>query len=251
MTTLVLTPVPDFGGVRVSIDAAPAGPVTIMRTDSNGVNEVRLLAGQEPIGGTLIVMDYEAALYGSLTYKVIDASSAEIIAVTSLAGLVTEPIVSVPVLPQKQARVKALIGYGHSRDSNAVVHNPLSRTEPIVIGGTLRCRTGSVDIFVDSFADGRAVETVLAGGETALIRQADHDGMDMYFMPLSTRLDVLSAQNDNVDWRLTVEFAESGTPDGSLHGAFGWTFADLLEQYATCSDVDAGFVDFNALVVGP
>lgn len=61
---------------NVKVDNVTAGwrDLTITRVDANGANVVRLLEGQQPIGGALSVTDYEAALVGTVRYDVVDGN---------------------------------------------------------------------------------------------------------------------------------------------------------------------------------
>lgn len=72
MTThLTATPLPDFAAVRLEVDGALAGPLEVLRTDDNGTHPVRQLPDQETTGGTLALVDYEAAFSGPITYQLL------------------------------------------------------------------------------------------------------------------------------------------------------------------------------------
>lgn len=68
---LAATPLPDFAAVRLEVTGAPAGPLEVLRTDDNGTHPVRQLPDQETTGGTLALVDYEAAFTGPVTYQVL------------------------------------------------------------------------------------------------------------------------------------------------------------------------------------
>lgn len=48
----------------------PAYAFTLTRSDANGTRQVRLRDGEAPVGGALLVTDYEPALTGTITYTV-------------------------------------------------------------------------------------------------------------------------------------------------------------------------------------
>lgn len=73
MTTLTATTQPETASVLLEIETALSSAMVITRTDANGANVVRLRADQVPIGGFLIVTDYEPALTGLILYTVTDA----------------------------------------------------------------------------------------------------------------------------------------------------------------------------------
>lgn len=251
MTTVNATALPDIAAVRLVIAGAPAGPVIITRSDVSGNGAVRLMPGQEPLAGSMTITDYEPALTGTITYTVLDSSEDEATDTATLAGLITNPVLVVAVRPQYRVEATAVVGYDHTRETAAVVHNPLGRTDPIVVFGALRNRQGAVSMFAATFADAKAIENVVATGDAVLLRQVDHAGMDGYFIATSSNVSVFQAENETVLWQVSVEFVSVDAPDMPLLGAAGWTWADVIENYATVADMQLAFATFNELTVGP
>ena len=111
-------------GARGPSSATPSGPDNSnplgTRTDSNGVNPVRLKDGQVPSGGTLIIVDAEAALAGLIRYDVRDTGTNT--ASASFTWTATGPRVAPVQLPQLSAVPLEVIGYSASRTGVAQVH---------------------------------------------------------------------------------------------------------------------------------
>lgn len=250
MTTLTATALPTLAAVRLEILGAADGAVTLTRSDANGTAPVRLLEDQEPIGGSLVVTDYEPALTGTLTYSVTDSAAVTVSDTADLTGLVAHPVLVSPVRPQHRVDLVAVTDYSHSRESNATVHPIIERTDPIVIYGGLRTRQGTVNLYAPSYAEALAIEDVFDSGEVALLRQTDHDGMDAYMIAERTSVSVFQGATVERRWQVAVEFVEA-VVDAPLLGGAGWTYADLLENYPTVFAVANAFTDFNDLAVGP
>lgn len=251
MTTITATVLPDLAAVLLEVSGAATGPVTLTRSDANGTHDVRLLPGQEPITGGMIVTDYEPALVGPVAYTLIDSAAVEDHTVVNLTGLVDHPVLVSPVRPQLRADLIAVTDYTHSRDTNATVHEIIDRQDPVVVYGQLRTRTGTVALYAPSFADAAAIENIFDSGEVVLLRQTDHDGMDQYLLAERTNVSVFRRDTTPRRWEVTVTFTQVLSPDAPLLAGAGWTFEDLPGQYPTFSWVTSAFNDFNALTVGP
>lgn len=249
MTALALTIQPATSSVLLQITGAPAGPVTIARTDTNGVRTVRLRAGQEPSAGSLTLADYEPALTGSLRYEVTDSSAA--VTVTTLgAGLsLTGTIIGSVYLPQFAVAVSQVTGYDAARESATVVHEVIGRADWLLTFGPMRSRRGTLTAHCPSYAAARALDTLCARlGEPLQLRQPTHPGLDMYFAPLRSR--VVPATESAITWDVEVEYVEVAWPSGVLLGAAGWTVASVA-AWGTCLKVRTDFATCAALVAGP
>jgi hypothetical protein len=250
VTALALTPQPATASVSVSVTAAPAGAVTLTRTDINGTAPVRLRTGQAPIAGTMVVQDNEPALTGPITYQVVDSAGAALSASTAL-GIVGARIASVQ-LPSLSAVPEQVTGYDAAATSATVVHWPVDRGDPVVICRPARTREGSLTVFSSSSAAARTLAGVIAPGRMLMLRQSDHPGLDMYFVPTDRDAEpVQLLAGGRWVWTVTARYVEVKPPAIPLLGNAGWTFADLTARYATFSAVRAAFPDFAALTVGP
>lgn len=249
MTAVTLTPKPSDPSVLVQVTAAPA-TIVINRYDVNGVNPVRLLAGQAPIAGDLTVTDYEAALTGPLRYDVVSAGATIATATTTLAGTVAQPWLSVPVLPQNRVALVAVLEVSEARDQAGTIHVIINRADPIPTFGPLRLRKGTMRIWAPDYPTARTIEAIANFGEIVLLRQVTHDGLDMYFSAIGTGLKHEEFTTNGWRWFVEFDYHETYSPVAPLQGSIGWNF-NALTQWGTFDAAQSAFHDFNAMLVGP
>lgn len=249
MTALTLTAQPATSSVLLTITGAPAGPVTIARTDANGVRTVRLRVGQEPSAGTLILVDYEPALIGTLRYEVID-SAATVTVATMPAGLsLTGTVIGSVYLPSYAVTVTAVTGYESARDRATIVHEVLDRADWLVTYGPTRGRRGTLTVHCATYAAAAALDALCSRiGEPLQLRQPTHPGLDMYFTV--TRSRIVPAVDGATSWTVELEYVEQTWPTGPLLGAAGWTVASAA-AWGTVLKVRSDFATVAALVAGP
>lgn len=253
MTAVILTPQPATASVVVDITGVPAGQTvaSITRTDANGTNAVRTRTGQTPSAGEQIVVDYEAALTGSLRYDVVASGGSTAAGSTSLEGLVALPQLQAVQLPQLYVEPQLVTGYGSRRASSAMVHDIIGREDPVVIGGPSKLRTGTLDVWCASYDDARAAELVAASGYLLMLRTPGMHGMDMWFTATATDLRP-EPQRTAGGWRWTcsVSYTEIRSPRLPLLGDAGWTFDDVVAGYPTFAGVRTAFATFGELAIG-
>lgn len=243
MTAIAVAP-SSAGTITLTISGAPAGPVTITRTDANGVGTVRLLAGQAPIAGAMVVTDYEAALVGVVTYQVVDSAAATTTsAPTTLAGLVTEAMLGVPVLPQLSvAGVFPLDTYSATRRSTGTIHEVIGRQDPVVTLGRAQLRVGSLQYLTEDYPGAAAIVQAYDRGEVVLLRQTDHAGLDLYHVATSSTVSPAATTREGMRWAVAVEFVEVAPPSGPRLGDVGWTWADLSATYSSWAAMRSAYV---------
>lgn len=251
MTALALTPDTTAGTILLSITGAPAGPVTITRTDANGSNPVRLRTGQEPVAGSLILTDYEPALAGGVAYDVVDSAAATATASTTLettAGYL-ERFASVQI-PSQQHTATLVLGYEAEREPSTTIHEVIGRADPVPVVGVQRLRRGTLEVFAATYAE--ALNAALTASSPLLMyRQSDYPGMDMYFTPTSVRTRPLEATAAGWRWSTSIGYVEVRSPRVPLLGDAGWTIDDLVASYPTVAAVRAAFPTVADLLVGP
>lgn len=249
MTALTLTAQPSTSSVLLSITGAPAGAVSITRTDSNGTNVVRLRAGQEPSGGTLILVDYEPALTGTLRYEVTDTAS--VTTVTTMAGglALTGTVIGSVYLPQYAVVVSQITGYEADRAAGTIVHEVIDRPDWLLTFGPTRDRRGMLTVHCPTYAAARDLDSLCARlGEPLQLRQPTHPGLDMYFAPTSSR--IVPAEEGAASWNVEIVYVEMSWPSGVLLGAAGWVVSSVA-AWGTCLKVRTDFATCAALVAGP
>lgn len=249
MTALTLTALDTLGAVRLQVTGAPAGPLTITRRDRNGTGTVRLLAGQEPIGGSLTVVDHESALTGVVAYDAVDSAAVTTTktVTTAAAGLVVLTVVG---QPNRRAVLQAVTGYDETRESSSPVLEVIDRDDPIVVTRALSTRRGTIDVYAATYPDAAAASAVLKAGLPVMLRQDANAGMDLYAVVrrVTARADTTQSP---ASWRLTLDYVEQRPPAGPLLGAAGWSWADVAANYPTWNDARAAFATWNDLVAGP
>ena len=245
---ITATPAPATASVTLQVTGAlPAtSPVAITRTDSNGVNPVRLKDGQVPSGGTLIIVDAEAALAGLIRYDVRDTGTNT--ASASFTWTATGPRVAPVQLPQLSAVPLEVIGYSASRTGVAQVHQVIDG-QPVPEYFSGRQRQGQLTFLAASHPDALAVEAAL-NARVFLLRQRDQVGLDLY--AAATDIRVLPEELLVGGWVWTVEasYQEVRRPTLPLLGTAGWSYADVTAGHASYSVVASSWATYATLAVG-
>jgi hypothetical protein len=235
MTTLLLTTHPELGHHRLTI--TPTATVeSVTRTDSNGTYEVRTMTGVLPhlaADGVLLLDDYEAA-QGPATYTVTTAD--ESLGDTIVMAL-TGPWLGTPEAPQFSTQVGAVMTYGAGTDTLSTVHEPEGRYDPIVIVRGASSRRGTMTVEGGSYAETLNLLRLCQRGQAMLLRQLDHPGMDMYFVPMHADIVTVMAAGRASSFELSVQYIEVARPKGFLSGALGWTWAALAASGMSWGDV--------------
>lgn len=251
MTVLTVTPLPATAAIRVQITEAADGPLTITRTDANGANPVRLVAGQEVAAGALTVVDYEPALSGPVTYAAAGASA------TTEVGA-AEAVLMVTGRPNRRALIPRTIEWDESQAAGAIVHHPIGRDDdPIVIVRPMRPEVDTVTVWCASYADAAAIRDTVAPGDPIVYRDPTMSGLDRWGT-ITGRAARAAAQSvigaDGTPtrrWTVTLTWTATPPPPGELLAAFGWTIADVATTHETIAEVAAGYPSIRALTVGP
>lgn len=233
MTTLILTTDPGTGSNRLTI--TPTAEVTrVRRTDANGTADVRTMTGVLPHStGVLILDDYEPA-HGVATYTLTTAGGTVTGAIT-LA--LSSPWLGTPEVPQYSAPVPAVLDYGAGTSTLSTVHEPDGRYDPIVIVRGASSRRGSLTVSGGSYPAALNLLRLCQRGQTMLLRQTQHNGMDMYFIPMQADIVTALAAGPSSQFDLTLQYIEVGRPTGALSGALGWTWESLAAAFPTWGDV--------------
>jgi hypothetical protein len=245
MTTLLLTTHPELGYHRLTI--TPTATVeSVTRTDSNGTRDVRTMTGVLPhpaASGVLLLEDYEAA-QGPATYTVTtaDESLGDTIVMT-----LASPWLGTPEAPQFSAQVRSVMTYGAGTDTLSTVHEPEGRYDPIVIVRGASSRRGTMTVEGGTYAETLNLLRLCQRGQTMLLRQLDHPGMDMYFVPMHTDIVTVMAAGKASGFDLSVQYIEVARPKGNLSGALGWTFEALTLSGMSFADVFETYDSFGDL----
>jgi hypothetical protein len=245
MTTLTLTPLPDLGAVRIEVAGAPAGALSIIRTDANGSREVRQAPDQVTSAGTLVLVDYEPALAGDVAYTADGAAAS-----TTLDGLVAGPVVASVVRPARRADVQALVDYAETYPGTPSALHVIDRDDPIVLLGNAARRQAEAGLQVETYAQAQAVVESIRAGSVVMFRQVTYAGMDAYGVVTSTRVAPTLTDLDEPAWLVSIGYLAVPAPDDALAGAAAWTYQDVLDLGVTYVQLRALFATYYALAVG-
>lgn len=189
---------PEWWVDTVTVAGSWAG-TRLYRTDDNGVDAVvRLSSGHEVSGGTMTVEDWEPALTGNITYRVVDGSggTATAAAVTfaptpdveAVDGLwVTRPDTAASNVGAAGAPTSAHPAwvdadrYRAAREFLGSTHQIIGSAAPASNPGPLSLRRGTMGIHCASYADALKLVELLNPGQPLRLIQPRMAGMDMLF----------------------------------------------------------------------
>lgn len=234
MTTLVLTTDPATGSNRLTI--TPTADVTrVRRTDAKGTADVRTLTGQLPhtAPAVLTLDDYEAS-HGTATYTVTTTAGS---VSGSIVLALASPWLGTPENPQHSAPVASVLDYGAGTATRSTVHEPDGDSGPIVIVLGTATRRGSMTVQGGDYPATLALLRLCQRGQTMLLRETQHPGMDMYFLPMQADIVTSLQAGPGSRFDLAIQYIEVARPTGALSGALGWTWADLATDFTTWADV--------------
>lgn len=244
---LTLTPMTAFGTVLIDVDTSGGKTLkSVTRSDANGSRPVRVAAGVLPSATPPILVDYEPALVGNLTYKATftDGTSAT---KSVVAPTTSKAWLNVPVAPQYSAAVDLVTGYSADRRSGNVLHEVIDRPDPAVTLGPLRWRDGLLEVWCADYATARVVEGVHDRGQVLMLRQPTYPGMDMYYVVSGSVTTTPLTIEHRPRWRVAIGYTEVARPADALTGALGWTFEELATTYSTFGQVAESFETFDDL----
>jgi hypothetical protein len=243
MTTLLLDTDQSTGSIRLTI--TPTAEITrVRRTDTNGTADVRTLTDQlpHPSPDVLVLDDYEAA-HGPARYTITTAAGT---VTGTIVNVLASPWLGTPENPQHSVAVTSFEDYGSGMQTLSTVHAPEGRdVPPIVIVRGASTRRGSLRVAAGNYVRALKILRIFQRGQTMLLRQPDHEGMDMYFIPMSAEIVTVLAAGKSSIFDVTVSYLEVGRPAGALTGALGWTWAALESAFATWGDVEDAYASWG------
>lgn len=234
MTTITAYTNPD--GASVTLTVTATGTVAaITRSDANGNASVRVPAGLLPTAASFTVVDYEAALTGAVTYTCGD------VAIVYLPA--TQPWLVFPLRPSESLQLEMVTNYSAGRVSLGTLHQVPDRTDPLAALGRLTQRTGQLQILCSTYAAVRALENGLDLSGVGMLKEAEHAGLDMYFIPNGTSPEY---DADTEAWTLSVDYTEIARPTSPISPTV-WTFGTVATSYSSFANVTSNYEDFEML----
>lgn len=195
------------------------------------------------------VTDYEAAA-GPLRYDLVTVGGA-LVSLDVADFPLDSPWLFTPVIPgysRKLAQVREVTG---AQPSTSTVHDGLlGRADPIVIMRPPGTRRGSLKIYAGTYAQALEVLSPLRQATAMMLRQPEHQGLDMYFAATDSDIFHEEASGQETVFGVTLSYVEVKRPEGPLAGALGWTYAALLAdpdipRYADQRRVFATYADMR------
>lgn len=246
--TISLTTWPRRADGAIGLTISGTGTVTsIVRADRNGTRDVRGIPYLLPRPAPFALFDAEPALAGPVVYRVTTAEGTkEVWATFDLPGEVMPPIFSLPSVPSWTMSVEAVLEYSSRRESSSTVHDIDGRSDPVVIFGRLGTRRGKLSALCPDFDAARELVALLDRGQVVLYRQAEYNGLDLYFTVQS--VETARSEDFHGQWLVNVEYIEVTPPRGAVL-APTWSFADLKAAGGTFARVATEYEDFVQLRV--
>ena len=246
MATITASPNALLGTVALTVTTAGGETITgIQRRDVNGGRLVRLPAGQVPSSTGFSVVDAEGSLVGRITYQIMLSTGRGPTTSVTIDG--TGWFLVDPLLPTTAVPLELVLDYSAQRDAMTIFHDVIGRADPVAAIGTLRMRSGSLDLWTRTFEDATTVSTMYSQKRTLLLRQGNYAGMDLYHLPSTVTISPDPATTNQRRWRVSIQYREVAAPTGPLLSAIGWTYADVLAGYSTYEELLVSFTDYNAL----
>jgi hypothetical protein len=195
----------------------------------------------ESAGADLIVSDFEAAS-GTVSY-----TAGEDTEVTTWD--IGNPWLFVPVMPAYSVRIQALLDYSAGGQSLGTIHELLGREDPVAVLRGMSTRRGSIKLYCGTFAEATTVVEATRRGEVLMLRQPEHQGMDMYFTATSYGIPTLETRGAESVFGVEIGYVQLARPIGDLSGSLGWTFDALAAAYPTFATVAKKYATFQDLLL--
>jgi hypothetical protein len=232
----------------------------LVRIDRNGQRPVRLLEGQTPNDGVLIVTDNEAALSGPVTYQAGTATATVRLDSTApfYEGVVRDQV-HVVALPFLAASILNTLAVTLSGESTTTEHPIIGREDTVGVIGPLALSTGRLQYLAASYAEAVAIRDVYKSGAVVMYRSAGADegrqpapAGDLYHVADSVQLDAdVAPLTGEQYWTVGINLREKPLPLAPLVGSAGWTFDALTASGLTFDQLAESGSTFNQLTLGP
>lgn len=193
----------------------------VYRTDDNGADQVvRLAPGQDVVAGSMTVADWEPALTGTVTYRVVDGAGgmATAAGVTfepspgaeAADGLwLTKPETAVPNAgaggAPTSSRGLSVIAYRARRVNTGQLQQVIDRPDKVGNPGVMTLRSGSLTILCEDHDQARAIGALLDAGTPVRLIQPNYPAVDMLFIGTASDAEMIPGIDK---WTLGIDYEE-------------------------------------------
>lgn len=255
--TMTLTAQPDTASVEIDLGFTFVGDVgssfirRMIRIDANGSADVR-----HPDYGSvnwprpLVLVDYEPALQGDVTYQAIDALGEVAIEATVSVDFPGRWL-TVPVRPGRVHRPVMVLDETRRYASPVTLHAVAGSPYPVASTGPLRAASGAFRFLAESAEDAASLVDIYQTGDVVLLRVADQPALTTYHVPDPAGIDVQSTTDANgagaYFYTVQVPYSTVRPPAGAILPE-AWSYADLLASRLSYSSVLADFATYQDLL---
>lgn len=228
-TLLTLTPATQSVTISFTLTAGETF-TSLTCEDANGIHPVKLQAIPST-PGRWICPDYEIALTGPARYEL--ATSMGVAVLTTSAPRGDMPMIHCVTNPALYLIPQALTNLATARDWVHRIWDVIDSPYPVVAPGPPRSRTGVLLIPATSLAEANAIESALSGRAGYLLRTPEHEGQDIYLIPIDSAVVATAPSGADTIWAVEISWREVAPPVGLLRSLIGHVYADDLAAYPT------------------
>lgn len=215
----------------VTLSLTVTGPNhTLERVDANGLHPVRL-ENQLPLNQEIVIDDFEAAMAGPVTYSLFSETSST--THTLQAPGYQLPLVHCVINPVQRYRLDNVATISNERTWDTAISPIIGAAFPRAIPGKAQAITFTMACLFESHGAAQTFIRSLDGSATYMLRQYEHQGLDVYFTPLSARLSAVTTDGQNTVWNAEVQCQELAYPSGKLLSSIGRSYGDDLDDAPT------------------
>lgn len=213
----------DFSVSNITLQPASSSPLDIRRSDANGTDiPVRLPANFTP-ASNFSFRDYEAALSGTIVYRVIPGVGDPVIKTVNLHTATKAHLTSVLRPDAYRHEVSGgVTAFSADMAASHTVHDVIEREDALVTLGPVHQRRGTLVFRERTRAKAEEIESIYRSGSVSLLRfpRSTKIGTsavrDLYHVAMrigsTVEADVLNRNEQH--WLVTVEYIEVARPEG-------------------------------------
>ena len=229
MSTLTGQWIPTITAIRLTLNLTE-DLISLERVDANGLHPVRTEGNWTPSGST-VLDDHEAALTGVVSYILTTAS--ETVNLTVAAAPELLPTIHAVTDPVQRSTAESITAWNEQTDWATAITPIIGAEYPRAAFGPRQARALTLAVVCADYAAAAALRSILSGRTTYMARQREHQGMDVYFTPLSARVVPVLIDGATTTWGVEITVQELAYPSGPLRSLLGRSYGDDLNNAPT------------------